>query len=67
MYLHRYAMAKDFAAGKIVLDIACGEGYGSAVLAGVAAHVYGVDIAPDAIAHAKAKYQRPNVEFLTGR
>lgn len=66
-HLHRYAMAKDFAAGKVVLDIACGEGYGSAVLAGAAACVYGVDISPDAIAHAKAKYQRPNVEFLTGR
>lgn len=66
-HLHRYAMAKDLAAGKVVLDIACGEGYGSAVLAGSAARVYGVDISPDAIAHAKAKYQRPNVEFLTGR
>ncbi|MCS6318444.1 MAG: class I SAM-dependent methyltransferase [Nitrospira sp.] len=66
-HVHRYAMAKDFAARQIVLDIACGEGYGSAGLAGVAAQVYGVDIAPDAIAHAKAKYQRPNVEFLTGR
>ncbi len=66
-HLHRYAMAKDFAAGKVVLDIACGEGYGSAILGEIAARVYGVDIAPDAIAHAKAKYQRPNVEFLTGR
>ena len=66
-HLHRYAMAKDFAAGKVVLDIACGEGYGSAVLAGAAARVYGVDIALDAIAHAKAKYQRPNVKFLSGR
>ena len=45
-HLHRYAMAKDFAAGKVVLDIACGEGYGSAFLAEVAARVYGVDIAP---------------------
>ena len=66
-HLHRYAMAKDFAAGKVVLDIACGEGYGAAFLAGVAAHVYGVDIAPDAVAHAKAKYQRPNLEFRPGR
>ena len=65
-HLHRYAMAKDFAVGKTVLDIACGEGYGSAVLAEVAVRVYGVDIAPEAIAHAKTKYQRPNVEFLTG-
>jgi 2-polyprenyl-3-methyl-5-hydroxy-6-metoxy-1,4-benzoquinol methylase len=65
-HLHRYAMAKDFAVGKTVLDIACGEGYGSAVLAEVAVRVYGVDIAPEAIAHAKTKYQRPNVEFLAG-
>lgn len=66
-HLHRYALAKDFAAKKIVLDIACGEGYGSAVLAGTADRVYGVDIAPDAIAHAKATYQRPNLEFLVGQ
>ncbi|MGC3974716.1 MAG: class I SAM-dependent methyltransferase [Nitrospira sp.] len=66
-HLHRYALAKDFAAGKVVLDIACGEGYGSAVLAGTAKRVYGVDIAPDAIAHAKVTYQRPNLEFLVGQ
>jgi ubiquinone/menaquinone biosynthesis C-methylase UbiE len=66
-HLHRYALAKDFSPGKVVLDIACGEGYGSAVLAGVASRVYGVDIAPDAIAHAKASYQRSNLEFLIGR
>lgn len=66
-HLHRYALAKDFAAGKTVLDIACGEGYGSSVLSEVATRVYGVDIDPAAIAHAKAKYQQPNVEFLAGR
>ncbi|WHZ24849.1 MAG: hypothetical protein OJF47_003961 [Nitrospira sp.] len=66
-HFHRYALAKDFAFGKIVLDIACGEGYGSSLLAGTAARVYGVDIAPDAIVHAKAVYGRPNLEFLVGR
>ena len=65
-HFHRYAMATDLAAGKTVLDIACGEGYGSAVLAGTALRVYGVDISPDAIVHAKAKYPRPNVEFIAG-
>jgi SAM-dependent methyltransferase len=63
---HRYAVAKDLAAGKVVLDIACGEGYGSAALSEVALHVYGVDVAPEAIAHAQAKYRRPHVEFLNG-
>jgi len=66
-HLHRYAWAKDLAAGKVVLDIACGEGYGSALLAGTASQVYGVDMAPDAIAHAKAVYQRSNLKFLVGR
>ncbi len=66
-HLHRYALAKDFAADRVVLDIACGEGYGSAVLAEAAARVYGVDIAPDAVAHANGTYHRPNLEFLVGR
>lgn len=66
-HLHRYALARDCSAGKIVLDIACGEGYGSSLLAGTAARVYGVDIAPEVIAHAKAVYGRPNLEFLVGR
>jgi len=66
-HLHRYSVAKEFADGKIVLDIACGEGYGAAALAGTAVHVYGVDIAADAIAHARETYQRPNLEFRIGR
>jgi SAM-dependent methyltransferase len=53
---HRYALARRFAAGKRVLDAACGEGYGSALLAGVAADVVGVDIAEETIAHARAAY-----------
>lgn len=65
-HVHRYVMAKDLAVGKVVLDIACGEGYGSAILAEAAIHVYGVDIAPDAIAHAQKRYQRSNLTFLTG-
>ncbi|HNP61759.1 MAG TPA: hypothetical protein PKM72_13020, partial [Nitrospirales bacterium] len=29
-HLHRYYLARELAVGKDVLDIACGEGYGSA-------------------------------------
>ncbi|EHJ45958.1 Methyltransferase type 11 (plasmid) [Solidesulfovibrio carbinoliphilus subsp. oakridgensis] len=65
-HLHRYAFARDLAAGKAVLDIACGEGYGSNLLAQRAASVVGVDIAPDVVAHATEKYQRPNLEFRHG-
>jgi ubiquinone/menaquinone biosynthesis C-methylase UbiE len=62
---HRYHFAARWAAGKRVLDVACGEGYGAALLARHAAHVTGVDISPDAIAHAKASYTAlANAEFV---
>jgi SAM-dependent methyltransferase len=53
---HRYVFARRLAPGKRVLDAACGEGYGSALLAGAAASVVGIDLAQDAIAHARARY-----------
>ena len=65
-HVHRYLIARELARGKRVLDIACGEGYGSAILAAVAAQVIGVDIAPDAVAHASSKYSQPNLEFSVG-
>ena len=61
---HRYAFAQRFAAGKRVLDAACGEGYGTAMLAGVAAHAVGVDIDATSVAHAQARYAgRANLEY----
>lgn len=63
----RYAFALELARGKRVLDAACGEGYGSAMLAGTAASVLGVDIADAAIAHARARYgMRSNLRFERG-
>ncbi len=53
---HRYAFALHFAEGKRVLDAACGEGYGSALLARRAASVTGVDIDRASIEHARARY-----------
>ena len=49
--------------GRRVVDLACGEGYGSAVLAGSAASVVGVDANPEAFEHARAKYSAPTVRF----
>ena len=51
------------AAGKRVVDMACGEGYGSNVLAGTAASVVGVDANPEAHEHARLRYARPNLRF----
>ncbi|HEX8690028.1 MAG TPA: class I SAM-dependent methyltransferase [Solirubrobacterales bacterium] len=50
--------------GKRVVDMACGEGYGSDVLAAAgAASVVGVDANPDAHEHARLRYVRPNLRF----
>lgn len=65
-HLHRYAVAKGFTTNKTVLDIACGEGYGSNLMAQGAAQVYGVDIDKGAVQNAKAKYKQPNLSFLVG-
>jgi SAM-dependent methyltransferase len=62
---HRYHFATRFAAGKQVVDAACGEGYGAALLARVAAHVTGADLSPQAIAHASAAYgSQGNLAFV---
>jgi SAM-dependent methyltransferase len=50
--------------GLRVIDMACGEGYGSDVLAAAgAASVVGVDANPQAHEHARARYRRPNLRF----
>ena len=65
-HIHRYAIAERFAAAKSVLDIACGEGYGSNLMSTAARHVVGVDIDPNVIKHAAEKYTRPNLTFSLG-
>jgi SAM-dependent methyltransferase len=52
--------------GRSVVDLACGEGYGTDVLASVAAEAVGVDANPEAFEHARARYRRPNLEFRRG-
>lgn len=63
---HRYAFACGLAKGRRVLDAACGEGYGSDLLARVADAVVGMDISDDAIHHAKSRYRRSNLQFEHG-
>lgn len=52
--------------GKIVLDIASGEGYGSNILSNYAKEVIGVDKSDEAINHAKITYKKENLIFLQG-
>lgn len=63
---HRYLQASRIAKAKVVLDIASGEGYGSAMLAEHALQVIGVDISAQAVAHAQQRYQRDNLEYRVG-
>jgi SAM-dependent methyltransferase len=52
--------------GGHVIDMACGEGYGSDVLARSAASVLGVDANPEAHEHARLRYRRANLRFERG-
>lgn len=63
---HRYAIAARLVAGKRVLDIASGEGYGSLMLAETAATVLGVDIDAETVAEAQRRYDRSNLAFAVG-
>jgi SAM-dependent methyltransferase len=49
--------------GRRVVDLACGEGYGAAVLGRTARSVVGVDANPEAFEHARLKYTGANVAF----
>jgi ubiquinone/menaquinone biosynthesis C-methylase UbiE len=61
---HRYHFAAPIAAGRDVLDVACGAGYGSALLARTAARVTGADLSQAAIEHARLRYASlANLDF----
>src|SRR5688572_10736241 len=62
-HLHRYHAIKELVRDRRVLDVACGEGYGSNILAAGASEVHGLDISPEAVGHASSNYQRPNLKF----
>ena len=63
LHLKRYEFARPYCEGRDVLDAGCGVGYGTAFLGEAARRVLGVDISADAIAYARRRYARPNVEF----
>lgn len=65
-HLHRYQFTKELVQDHyIVLDAACGTGYGSRILAEKAAQVYGIDISEDAIQYASENYIAENINFQT--
>ena len=66
-WYRRHLAVYEWIAGRVrglrVVDLACGEGYGSAVLGRTAALVTGVDANPEAFGHARLKYLGPRVRF----
>jgi len=65
-HYHRYATILDVVSNKDVLDVACGEGYGSEIIAGIARTVVGVDISEKTVLHATKNYKKENLEFHQG-
>jgi len=61
----RYRFAADHVASKRVLDVACGVGYGAALLADAGASmVFGVDVSREAIGYAQSRYAHANVRYM---
>jgi GT2 family glycosyltransferase/acetyltransferase-like isoleucine patch superfamily enzyme/2-polyprenyl-3-methyl-5-hydroxy-6-metoxy-1,4-benzoquinol methylase/predicted Zn-dependent protease len=59
----RYRHVSPLVADKRVLDVACGAGYGSDMLAETAQQVIGGDISPETIAYCRDHYKRDNLKF----
>lgn len=66
-HLIRYKLAKQLVENKNVLDIACGSGYGSEIMAqNKAQNVIAVDIDSETIAKNKQKNKQKNLQYQTG-
>src|SRR5918999_494081 len=63
-HLAVYEWIAERCGGLKVVDMACGEGDGTEVLARHAREVTGVDANPEAFEHARLKYTRPGVRFV---
>jgi SAM-dependent methyltransferase len=59
-----YRFALPFVSGRQVLEVGCGEGYGTDLLASQAARVVGIDYDALTAAHAAARY--PRARFVRG-
>jgi GT2 family glycosyltransferase/SAM-dependent methyltransferase len=63
---HRYLLARDFCRGRDVLDVAAGEGYGTALLSQVARSATGVEIDESSVLVARREFSRSNLTFMQG-
>jgi len=61
-----YLFSSKFIADKVVLDAACGTGFGTFFLAQEAKEIWGVDFFEEVVDYSKKNYSRANIKFLTG-
>lgn len=62
----RYYFARKYCKGKKVVDIGCGQGYGSSILSPLAKSILGLDYNQDAINYASKNYKHKNLRFSVG-
>ena len=65
-HFHRYLFASRLVGGRDVLDLASGEGFGAALLAGAARSVAGIDIDERTVEHSRLNYAVDNLQFEVG-
>jgi len=63
---HRYNIAANLARGKVALDLACGDGFGTYYISQFARSITGMDIDEGVIERARKKYVRDNLKYLAG-
>ncbi len=63
-HFKRYEFTQKYIKNKVVLDLGCGEGYGSFYLSKYAKKVIAIDLDQKVIEFAHSKYQRKNLKYL---
>ncbi len=64
IHLDRYLSHVALAKRRIVLDVGCAYGFGSAALGNQADRVVGIDSAPEVVREAKNRYDSGNIDFV---
>jgi len=63
----RYRFALSYCINKEILDLFCGDGFGSEIISKTAKLVYGIDYSEEAIQYAKSLHQHSNITYLVDK